>query len=256
MKLRYGALFAALLFSADPAGAHQDDSHDAQPRPRRTSYDLEDLRSKRYGAFELRFAPYYMKMDKEIGGATPFEDAFGKKPAWALGIEGDWQLLRIPHVGSLGPGVAWHYLSRGGTAPFTDPNAPGKSGHKQRFWVMPMYAVAVFRLDVFKRDFMVPLVPYAKFGYAAHLWQARDAGELSEATGVEGKGLEHGWTAHLGVMIHLNYLSLQSAADMDASAGVNDAYLFAEWWHSDVSSFGQGMQVGSSTVAAGLAIEF
>jgi hypothetical protein len=57
-------------------------------------------------------------------------------------------------------------------------------------------------------------------------------------------------------MLHLNPLAPQMAADMDNSTGVNDAYLFAEWWVSDVDSFGKGMQIGVNTWMVGVAIEF
>jgi hypothetical protein len=249
-------LLAALNLFVSPILAHQEDSVEPERRPRSANYDLEKLRTKRYGAFEFRIAPYFPAVDKEFSGATPYNDAFGKKPAWALGIEGDWQIFHIPHLGSIGPALAWHYLTRKGTADFTDPNTEGESEHPQRFWMMPMYAVAVFRLDVLKQDFSIPIVPYAKFGFAAYLWQGLDANKISKAGDLKAKGLEYGWTGHLGLMLHLNPLSPQSAADMDASTGVNDAYLFAEWWYSDVSSFGNGMHVGSSTISAGITVEY
>ena len=119
-----------------------------------------------------------------------------------------------------------------------------------------MYAALVFRMDVLKRDFRIPFVPYAKLGLSVNIWNARDGGKVSTADNEIGKGLELGWTAQLGMMIHLNPFSQQGSADMDASSGVNDAYLFAEWWYSNVNSFGNGMQVGSSTLCAGVAVEF
>ena len=256
MKLRDAFLTLAVLLVTPQLQAHEADSPIPRARPRSSPPDRDDLGSKRYGAFEFRFSPYVPAVDREFGSSTPYRDAFGKRPAWAFGIEGDWQIFHIPHVGSLGPAIAWHFLTRKGTAEFTDPNTTEESAHPQRFWAMPMYAAIVFRLSVLKKDFSIPLVPYAKLGFAANLWQARDAGSLSVANGVKARGLETGWTSALGLMVHLNPLSPQSAADMDASVGVNDAYLFAEWWYSDVDSFGKGMQVGASAVAAGLMIEF
>ena len=102
----------------------------------------------------------------------------------------------------------------------------------------------------------MPFVPYAKLGFAVNLWNARDGGKVSKANGEVGKGMELGFNTHLGLMVHLNPLSQQGATDMDASTGINDAYLFAEWWYSNVNSFGSGMQVGTSTLCAGVAVEF
>lgn len=249
------ALSSAALGLTSHAQAHESDAGNA-PRQVRVSSDPSKLRSKRYGALELRLAPYFPAVDREFSSATPYRDAFGKGPSWTFGLEVDWQIFHIPHLGSLGPGLAWHFGWKNGTAPFTDPNTPGESAHPQRMWIMPMYAVAVFRLDVLKQDLRIPLVPYAKFGLAVNMWEARDGHELSTANDIKGKGLEYGWTGHLGLMLHLNPLSPQSATDMDVSVGVNDAYLFVEWWYSDVSSFGKGMQVGSNTLSLGLTAEF
>lgn len=247
---------AASLHLTTQVDAHEADSWEASDRIPLSDEDRERLRSKRYGAFELRIAPYFPQVDQEFDGATPFKDGFNSGPAWAFGFEADWQVIRIPHVGSIGPGVAWHYLSKNGTAEFTDPSIEEESAHPQRLWIMPMYAALVFRLDVLKRDLRVPFVPYAKLGFAVNLWNARDGGKVSEANGEVGKGMELGFNTHLGLMVHLNPLSQQGATDMDASTGINDAYLFAEWWYSNVNSFGTGMQVGTSTLCAGVAVEF
>ncbi len=250
------AALASLVLLVTPHGhAHELDAGNP-PRQVRINNDLSKLRSKRYGALELRIAPYFPAVDREFSSATPYRDAFGKGPSWTFGLEGDWQIFHIPHLGSIGPGLGWHFGWKNGTAPFTDPATPGESAHPQRMWIMPMYAVGVFRLDVLKQDLRIPLVPYAKFGVAVNIWEARDGHKLSTAEGIKGKGLEYGWTGHLGVMLHLNPLSPQGATDMDVSVGVNDAYLFVEWWYSDVSSFGKGMQVGSNTLSMGLAVEF
>jgi hypothetical protein len=89
------------------------------------------------------------------------------------------------------------------------------------------------------------------------LWESRDARSVSEAAeGDKARGIETGLQAQLGLMLHLNPLSPQAAVDMDAASGVNNAYLFAEWWISSVNSFGSGMQVGTNTWMAGLAVEY
>ncbi len=256
MRLPALLLSCAVLCATTLAPAHQEDAPDPPPKRRSRKPNIEDVRSKRYGAFEFRFAPYFPAVDREFGSSTPYRDSFGKRPSWAFGIEADWQAFHIPHLGSIGPALAWHYLSRNGTAEFTDPNTPGESAHPQRFWVMPMYAAAVFRLDVLKTDLSIPLVPYAKLGFSVNLWEARDAGSVSRTDDLKARGLEIGWSGQLGLMLHLNPLAPQSAADMDASAGVNDAYLYAEWWYSDVDSFGKGMQVGANTISAGITVEY
>lgn len=261
MKQQWGA-FAARLTAATlvagcsftlPAIAHEADdvmhTHDKVKVS-----DPERYRSPRRGAFELRLGPYRPRIDSEFSGPTPYQDAYGQKRALSPGIEGDYSPLHIPHFGSLGVGLGWHWFNRKSTAEFSSGDAG--SAHPDRLWIMPMYAVAVLRLDVLKRDLHIPLVPYAKGGFALGLWEARDAKELSTVSGVKGRGLETGLQFQLGAMVHLNPLAPQTALDMDNSSGVNDAYLFFEWWVSDVDSFGRGMQVGVNTWVMGAAIEY
>jgi hypothetical protein len=76
------------------------------------------------------------------------------------------------------------------------------------------------------------------------------------ADGSKARGLETGLQLQAGLMVQLNPLQPQWAIDMDNSSGVNTANLFLEWWMSDVNSFGSGMQVGTDTWVAGLALEF
>jgi nitroreductase len=44
-----------------------------------------------------------------------------------------------------------------------------------------MYAVVVLRVDVFAKEFKIPVVPYLKGGLALGLWESRDASEVSDA---------------------------------------------------------------------------
>ncbi len=218
-------------------------------------YDYTRNRSPQYAAIELRFAPYRPRVDSEFDGATPYEDSFGTKPGFSVGAEGSWQVLRIPHFGSLGPGLGVHWFRKSGIAEFTSGDCC--SAHPNSFWILPMYGVAVLRVDVLAQDLRFPIVPYAKGGFAWALWESRDAGSVSVAAdGRKARGIETGYQVQLGLMLHLNPLHPQWAIDMDTSSGVNNAYLFAEWWYSDINSFGQGMQVGTNTWSAGLALEF
>jgi hypothetical protein len=57
-------------------------------------------------------------------------------------------------------------------------------------------------------------------------------------------------------MLWLNWLAPQTALDLDNTAGVNNAYLYIEYMNSTIDSFGQGMQVGTSTWVTGLAWEY
>lgn len=245
-----------LGLSASSASAHEDDG--PYPPPKRTrapTLDPSAYRSDQFAAFEFRIGPYRPNIDSEFGGEGPFNDTFGPGSSAHFGLEFDLQLLRIPYLGSLGPGIGWSFTTFSGTAPLASTGEPSK--HPTSIWIMPMYLVGVLRIDVLARELDIPIVPYGKLGVTYALWDASDAGSTSvDSAGVEGKGAEYGYQFHLGGMLHLNFFAPQAALDMDNTTGVNNAYLFFEWMKSDVNSLGNGMQVGTSTWVTGLAVEY
>lgn len=212
--------------------------------------------SPQYGAFEARFGPYYPRVDASVPG-TPFKDTFGDTKRYMFGIEADWQVLRIPHLGSLGPGLGWGYTRATGLARLTD-HPDELSDEDTALSIMPFYLVAVLRADVFMRDFGVPLVPYAKLGMGYALWWASDGGTTSRQNGVLGRGISYGPQYALGGMFLLDVLDEQTARDADNSLGINNSYLFGEWYGSELDAFGSKsrMNVGTNTWVVGLAIEF
>ncbi len=251
------ALASLLTFvAAAPASSAPASSKEEEKELGRKVRDPERYRTDQHGAVELRIGPYRPRIDQEFAGAaTPFQDIFGTSPSISVGLEGDWQALRIPHFGSLGPGVGFSYVQYTAYA-LRETNPSERSAQPTRLWMLPAFAVAVLRLDVFARDFSIPLVPYAKAGLALTLWEAKDAGRVSEEDNVGAQGIETGVQAMLGGMLLLDFFAPQAAIDMDNSTGVNHAYLFGEWMVSDVASFESGLQTGVNTWQVGLTLEF
>lgn len=212
--------------------------------------------SPQIGAFEFRFGAYNPRVDSSVPG-TPYKDTFGDKTRFMVGVEGDWQATRIPHLGTLGPGLGWGYTRASGLAKLT--SDPDKlSDETTSLTIMPIYLVAVLRADVFAREFGIPLVPYAKLGMGTALWWASDGGKTAYAGDVEGKGISFGPQYALGGMFLLDVLDQQTARDADVSLGINNSYLFGEWYGSELDAFGSDkrMNVGANTWMVGLAIEF
>jgi hypothetical protein len=249
-------LASALLFSSfagvrgasaqaqgtDEFGAYGSDTHSH----RESSQD---------GAVEVRFGRYLPQVDKSVPGA-PFRDVFGTKSRYMFGLEGDWQLLRLPHLGTLGPGLGWGYTRATGNAHITATGEP--SAEQTALSVMPFYLVGVFRADVFARDYGIPLVPYAKLGVGYALWWASDGGSTSRVDGTLGRGVSYGPQYALGAMFLLDVLDQQTARDADNSLGINNSYIFAEWFDSELDAFGSKsrLNVGANSWVLGLAIEF
>jgi hypothetical protein len=212
--------------------------------------------SAQIGLVEVRFGAYNPRVDSSVPG-TPYADTFGDKTRYMVGFEGDWQLARIPHLGTLGPGLGWGFTRASGLARLTA--SPDKLSDEQTsLSIMPIYLVAVLRADVLPRELGIPIVPYAKLGLGTALWWSSDGGQTAYAGDVKGTGISYGPQYAIGGMFLLDILDQQTARDADVSLGINHSYLFGEWYGSELDAFGSNkrLNVGANTWAVGLAIEF
>ncbi len=219
-------------------------------------------------AFEFRFSPYRPRVDADpslLG--TPYADTFGTMPRLEIAAEFDWQTLRIPHVGTLGPGFSVGYTSMG--APAMKADGTGPSAETTSLDIFPMYAVLVLRVDMVEKDLHVPLVPYVKGGLGLAFWRAYNDGGTSSAPNpagpgtIAGKGHTVGTHVALGLSLDLNAFDRTAASNFDNSVGVNHTYLFAEAYLSALTGLAQShaLYVGNGSITApalafGLAFEF
>jgi len=213
--------------------------------------------SSQHFALELRFAPYTPNIDSAPGlTGTPYQSTFGTAARVLPALEFDWQALRIPHFGTLGPGLSAGYTSMSGAATFVSNGQP--SAETTNLEVFPFYGVAVLRVDVFERELGVPLVPYAKGGVGVALWRAYNDSGTSSVGGVSGKGSTWGTHFALGLGLSLNWIDRRSTNALDQATGINDTMLFAEWMFMNLDGFGatDKLYVGASTWVAGLAFQF
>ena len=210
--------------------------------------------SKQEAAFEFRIGRYLPEVDSGVDG-TPFKSSFGSANRYLVGAEVDWQLFRIPHFGTLAPGLGWGYTKFANPARFAD--GSGVSSSDTNLSIMPMYLVAVARADVFPKDFKIPLVPYAKLGFGYAMWWSTDGKRSAEAAGKKGKGGSYGLTYALGAMFLLDVLDEDDAVTADGLTGINNSYIFAEWFRPQLDGFGSSkiLDVGSSSWVLGIALE-
>ncbi|HEX3772684.1 MAG TPA: hypothetical protein VHV30_17515, partial [Polyangiaceae bacterium] len=82
--------------------------------------------SPQHFAAELRISPFTPNIDSDssLAGKTPYADVFGSNPRIMIGAEFDWQALRIPHLGTLGPGVSAAFVTITDPATFKDGSGP------------------------------------------------------------------------------------------------------------------------------------
>ena len=59
-------------------------------------------------AFEVRVGPYHPRVDtaSDTRGKGPYETEFGDSMRWEVAVEFDWQIYRIPHLGTIGIGAS------------------------------------------------------------------------------------------------------------------------------------------------------
>jgi hypothetical protein len=204
-------------------------------------------------ALELRFGPYRPSIDDDFTSSPgPYETVFGTDSRFLFGIEFDWQLLRIPMLGTLGPGLGWGYTRMNADATLQSTGEP--SAEKTFISIMPMYGVAVFRVDVLARETPLPFVGYVKagLGYGIY-WTGND---------LETQARGHTWGTHfaLGGMLLLDAIDEHASIEIDNEWGINNTYFFFEWMRSDLNGFGTTedhsvMRIGTHTWVLGLALE-
>lgn len=221
-----------------------------------TPEQVHPYRSPQHFALELRFSPYYPDIDDDPSlSGRPFENAFGDNPRILMALEFDWQILRIPHLGTLGAGFGIGYLTMGRDVRTVSGRTSGDSTSLE---VIPMWTGAVFRVDTLWRRVGFPFIPYAKAGVALGYWRAGNSGGTAEVDGFVGRGASWGTNLALGVMFALDFFDRGAGRNMDAATGINGTYLFFEGYSLALNGIAQehALRVGTTTWAAGLAFEF
>ena len=212
-------------------------------------------------ALELRLNSSKPEIDSAAGLATkPYDSTFGGDRQLGLGMELDWQFLRVPHVGSLGVGVGVGRWSTSAKAVnYVDLSATGDDTTLE-LWQFSGLGVA--RLDALA-DAGIPLVPFAKAGLGCSLWRAFGPDGTYESKKADGSGhrsvgASYGFQWSAGLALLLDQLDPSSAKNLDQAMGVNNTYLFVEYTNARLrsSTAGNALWVGGDSYTAGLALEF
>jgi hypothetical protein len=235
---------AFLLFGGGEARAEDQDRYDwrSQDRPHESPQRF---------AFEFRVGPYTPHIDDDFPQTKPYESTFGTDQRWFFGVEFDWQVLRIPKLGTLGPGIGWSYTHMSALAKLANGTV---SAQETNLAIMPTYGVAVLRIDTLARDTVVPLVAYGKAGIGYGLYWSGDV------LGTQMRGHTWGTQFALGGMLLLDAFDEHSAVEIDNEWGINNSYVFFEWMVANLNGFGQSndrsvLNIGTNTWLIGLALE-
>jgi hypothetical protein len=260
MTVRFRVLLSAgalTVLCTLPGRALGQESQGGVLLPQHTHYE-----SPQHFALELRFSPFTPDIDKDpaLGNSAPYVNAFGTADHLLFGVEFDWQAARIPHVGTLGPGLGVSYAKMSRPAQLAEPgkgNTP--PAEDTTLEILPFYLAGVLRADAIWRELHVPLVPYAKLGLGLAFWRASNTIGTSHYNGVSGLGHTFGTHFGLGVGLNLNVFDPYAARNFDESTGVNNTYAYAEWTLSDLTGLWaqqHPLRVGGNYWTLGLAFEF
>lgn len=254
--LSVSGLFAGLLAAVLGCGVLLA-AGDASAIELGTKATEHPFRSAQNFELELRLSPYYPQVDDDpnLNGQKPFDKNFGSKARVLIGLELDWQIYRIPFLGTIGPGVGVGYV---GMSRDVTTKSGRQSADQTSLSIYPFFAVAVLRADTFWRNSGIPLVPYGKAGLGLGLWRASNAAGTAVTDNVSGKGASWGTSFALGVSFALDAIDKGASRNMDNSTGINNTYVFIEQSWMTLNGIGQknALHVGSNTWVAGLAFEF
>lgn len=215
-----------------------------------------DKESPQNAAVEIRVGPYYPKVDSEFNGAaSPFATTFGDSTHWAVGIESDWQALRLWNYASLGVGTSISYTAING-ATFDESGVPVE-GVTSTLRIIPMNVLAVGRFDYLIKETEVPLAFYAKAGFAWAFWNSSNSVRESVSNdGVTGSGISTGPQFALGGMLLLDPIGQKEANMVDTSWGINNTYVFFEWMTSQLGEYSDTeLRVGTDSWLIGVTME-
>jgi hypothetical protein len=224
--------------------------------------EVQSKKSPQHFALEIRISPFSPDIDKEssLGGKTPYKDTFGTMKRALVGFEFDYQAIRIPGVGTLGPGFSASYTQMTDHSFRVDGT---RSAENTDLTLYPMYLAAVLRADVLFRRYKIPVVPYGKAGVGLTFWEISNPGgtaATSDASGNVVKGKGHTWGTQwaLGLAIALDALDPGASRNMDNAVGINSTYIYGEYYLAAMNGIAQShpLLVGTNTWAAGLAFEF
>jgi hypothetical protein len=213
-------------------------------------------------SIEVRVGLYHPDVDSDpsLGGAKPYETVFGTGALIEVGGEFDWEALRIPHFGTLGPGIGVGYANASAKALYQkEHDGTFTSGETTSLTILPFYGVAVLRADALWREVGVPFEPYIKAGVGYAFWRASNTLGTSNYDGVSGTGQSFGTFLAAGLGFNLNVFDRYAAQNFDDAMGVNATYLFAEGTREDLSGLGiqkDPLHVGSTNWTFGVNLEF
>ncbi len=232
-------------------------------------------------ALELRVGSFNQAIDEQLGlaGRGPYQQIFcstrdataaagsavGCPMRFRVGLEGDWQILRLGPVGSFGVGALAQYGNAFASAPAaagmssTDATQWRRSAQTTSLQAINTAVFAVLRVDVLaQRVRWLPIAPYAKAGLALAPWWVTSGEETARdpITNSDAVGLSNGFFLAGGLSVMLDAFEPATARQWDQLSGVNHSYVYFELNYSYLGGLGRRtLDLGGLGWTAGILLE-
>ncbi len=224
----------------------------AEPPP------IQPTESDIRGLVSLQFGSYKPNIDGEFGGHGPYETMFGGGGGLLTALAGQGHVYQ--GIGKLSIEGRVGFFNKKGFAYGQDGT---ESADRTSLMIVPLSASLVYRFDYLQERFRFPLNVSVQVGLDYALWNVKNAGMIADgATGdgdiLVGRGGTWGWHYGVGLYLWLNWIAPSMAAAFDATTGINNTYLFAEFIGRQLDDFGstKSWDLSDNTFMFGLAFEF
>ena len=218
--------------------------------------------SPKFMTFEFRVGSWLPAVDSEFGdldasgAAGPYQTVFGDQAATVIDLEFAAHIYQGYGTGSLGVGLGTGSVSGHGVNPDGT-----QATEKSDLSLTPLSLFLGYAFDWPAEEFGFPIVPYGKVGVDWVLWSTSDGeGEPSSVADPEGSGEGGtvGWHYAVGGRLLLDALDPSMARTFDLDLGVNNSYLFVEYFDATIDDFGDAnaMHLDAEVVFWGLAFDF
>jgi uncharacterized protein (TIGR03382 family) len=127
------------------------------------------------------------------------------------------------------------------------------SDEHDMFTMVPLTLSLTGRLDLLDEQ---PIVPFGRVGLDYWMWRENWYVEDPTTTTSERAGGKYGWHYGGGLLFLLDALDRRSASRLEATTGINDTYIAAEYRQTNLVHGDQQVNLSSSEVTFGLKFDF
>ncbi len=261
------ALLAFALLTPSQALAQDTDPDSDDPFILRASDEAGYVEKRPEFGFELRFGPFRPAIGNDAESAaynTVYgdDDSLFKNRPLMKQLEVSWYPWSRHGVGGVFLRVG-HWRASGTTRDCGETGCGEGSlegsvegNEKTSLTVLPLTLGVVYKFDLLKERFSIPLVPYAKAGFDYFLWFNSAAGKTSVAAdGSKGRGGTPGINGSVGLALNLDWVEPSAAMNGRSGAGIADTYVFIEYSMAYSGFRSSGLEMSENYALVGLAID-